>query len=69
MLTLIFLGGYLKRNHMGNKVMTPLSMYFKEGNVTHISLMGQLHHRTSKDKPKAISVLKTFPSDKEFSFA
>lgn len=54
MLTLIFLGGYLKRNHLGNKVMTPsLSMYLKEGSVTHISLIGQLHHTSSRDKPMA----------------
>jgi hypothetical protein len=70
MLTLIFLGRYLKRNHLGNTVMTPpLSMYFKEGNVTHISLIGQLHHRSSKDNPKAtIRILKTSASDKQFSF-
>lgn len=47
----------------------PLSMYFKEGNVTHISLIGQLHHRSSKDNPKAtIRILKTSASDKQFSF-
>jgi hypothetical protein len=64
------LGGYLKRNHPGNKVMTPsLSMYIKEGKVIHTSLIGQLHHRLPKDKPKArIYVLKTSASEKQFSF-
>jgi hypothetical protein len=53
-LTLIFLGRYLKGNHLGNKAMTPsLFMYFKECNVTHISLTGQWHHTSSRDKPKA----------------